>query len=224
MHGRPVSLKVMQAIAHPSTRPLVVVPLRAGKTRLADVLDTEDRARLRAAMLTDVIAALRGADCEQIVVACGDQESATIAHDLDLQVQLDPPDVADLNAAIASACAGTPSGQALMVVTADLPSLTAADVRLVLDSRGEVVIAPTADGGTGALLRRPLAAMDTRYGPGSAALHTALARDCGLVATIMDLPGFRLDVDTEADLAEVASALVVGEATVRWLEATGRRV
>ncbi|MFT5222725.1 MAG: 2-phospho-L-lactate guanylyltransferase [Glaciecola sp.] len=224
MRGRPVSLKVMQAIAHPSTRPLVVVPLRAGKTRLADVLDGEDRAHLRAAMLTDVITALRGADCERIIVACGDRESATLAHDLDLQVHLDPPDVADLNAAIASSCAGTDSAQAVMVVTADLPSLTAADVRLVLESRGEVVIAPTADGGTGALLRRPLDAMATRYGPGSAALHAARARDCGFVATIVELPGFRLDVDTEADLAEVASALVVGAATVRWLKATGRRV
>lgn len=203
-------------------QPTVVIPLRAGKTRLAGAYDERARRDLRGAMLADVVAAVRAAHLDRIVVACADDESAELADGLSVEVERDPPEVDGLDAAIAHTVevAGRERPKDdVMVVTADLPGLTANDVRAVLYAPGLVVIAPTGDGGTGILLRRPHDVIDTAYGQESAARHAARALDKGILPSVLELPGVRVDVDTEDDVIDLDGLRTLGEHTARWRSA-----
>ncbi len=185
------------------TPTLAVVPLRApgvGKTRLASVLDPAQRARLAGAMLGDVARALGDSAIDGIVVAAGGPPAAAAAAALGLEVALDPAEGRGLDTVIAAAVGTRARTHDVLVVAADLPCLTGAEIDTVLDTDAEVVIAPTTGGGTGGLLRRPGTRMATAYGPGSAARHLELARAAGVRAVTRHLDGFTHDVDTFTDL------------------------
>ncbi len=181
-----------------------LVPLRApgtGKTRLSSVLDSAERAALATAMLADVAASLAAAGLDDVVVVAGGPASATAAAELGLAVSLDPPGVDHLDAALAAATWRLPDDRHVLVVAADLPRLRASDIRAVLAEDAEVVVAPTAAGGTGVLLRRPHGVIPTAFGPGSASRHSELARAAGHRVAIVDRDGIHHDVDTFTDLA-----------------------
>lgn len=188
-----------------------VVPFRlGGLTRLAPVLSTEDRQRLAGAMLSDVIAAVRGAGIEPIVAAADAQTGDSVRRDWpDVACIVDLPG-RDLDASVAAHAAGHPDG--LLVVMADLPALRPEDVWEVMALDAAVVVAETADGGTGALLRRPSHVIETSYGPGSAIRHETLASRSGVACTRVQLPGFLFEIDHPGDL-ERAPRKPIGTAT-----------
>ena len=184
-------------------RTSVIVPLRqpgAGKSRLARMLSPEARAELATAMLSDVVAALRASAVDEVVIAADGPAAARAAATTGARVVLDPPGTADLDTALAAAAVQVPADRDLLVVPADLPRLTGQDVDALLAAQQPVVVAPTAGGGTGGLLRRVGARIPTAYGPGSAARHVAAARHAGLQATTVERDGFHHDVDTWTDL------------------------
>lgn len=192
--------------------PLVLLPLRApgsGLTRLAAVLDADERARLASAMLADVVAALRAAGLEKLVAVTAGVAAAEAAEALDLEVHPeDESDRAGLDGALAGALAARPAAGAAAVVMPDLPRLTAEDVTGLLRPVTPVVVAPTADGGTGALLRRPPGVIPTAYGPRSGTRHRRLARDAGVDVAVVHSPGFAHDLDTVSDLRALVGARV----------------
>lgn len=199
---------------------VAVVPLRspgAGKTRLSPTLDTDARAALAGAMLADVVAALRGADLE-VVVAAGGPAAAAAASALQVAAVVDPPTARSLDDAVEHARRAVAPDTALLVVQADLPLLRSADVEALLAAEAPVVLAPTSDGGTSALLRRPSSVIATAYGRRSADRHARLAHAAGVPVAVVDRPGLALDVDRLEDL----DALVgrdVGPATRAVLSA-----
>jgi 2-phospho-L-lactate/phosphoenolpyruvate guanylyltransferase len=186
------------------THPIVaLVPLRSpgtGKTRLAPRLSVEQRAALAGAMLADVCHTLARSPVDRLVVVAGGSSAVAAAAALGVDVLHDPPEVVGLDGALRAAAARVGRTAGLLVVTADLPCLTVPDVEAVVTSDAEVVVAPTADGGTGALLRRPPSAITTAYGRGSAARHLRLARDADLRALLVRRAGFAHDIDTWEDL------------------------
>jgi 2-phospho-L-lactate guanylyltransferase len=208
-------------------RPVVaVVPVRAGETaksRLAEELAPADRVSLVTAMLADVTAALAASPVDRVVVSSGGQEAAATATALGVDVLLDPPRTDGLDAALQAARARLGEAGTLVVVMADLPRLHPRDVERLLDTDAPVVIAATADGGTGALLRRPPGVMGTAYGEGSAGRHARLAHRAGVQPSTVDLPGFRHDVDTLEDLRVLAEG-PVGRFTAAWLEQAAGRI
>lgn len=207
----------------PPTPPLALVPVRApgqGKTRLAGVLGREARAALAGAMLADVVAALQGAGMERIVVLAAGSPAASAATALGVDVLLDPPGDHGLNAALAAA-ARRIRAHASIVVPADLPLLTPADVTAMVATAGEVVVAATNDGGTGGLLRRPAWVVETSYGGRSAARHLLAARRAGFSAERVDIPGFATDVDDADDLRLVAGDAALGQVTAHVLRDIG---
>lgn len=200
-----------------------LVPLRApgtGKSRLAGGLSRGERAALAAAMLTDVAAALAASPVDRTIVAAAGCGAAAAARAIGLDAVIDPPDPGGLDAAIdhvAQTLHGT-----LVVVAADLPRLTAEEVAALLDRPSPVVIAPTMDGGTGGLLRRPPDVIATAYGPRSAQRHAQLAAQAGVDATVVAFEGFRHDVDVWEDLRSLPTD-TVGHATAVFLaELEGR--
>jgi 2-phospho-L-lactate/phosphoenolpyruvate guanylyltransferase len=203
------------------TRTLAVVPLRApgvGKTRLASVLDPAQRARLAGAMLGDVARALHGSAVDDVVVAAGGPPAAAAAAALGLEVVLDPGDGRGLDEVLAAAVGHRSRTHDVLIVTADLPCLTTAEIDTLLAADAEVVIAPTTGGGTGGLLRRPGSRIATAYGPGSATRHRELARAAGASTVTRHLDGFTYDVDTFTDLIALHE-VELGAATAAVLPA-----
>jgi 2-phospho-L-lactate/phosphoenolpyruvate guanylyltransferase len=207
-------------MSSPSTSVTAVVPLRAGgKTRLGASVSLDHRTALAAAMFVDVCGALTEAGVDRIVVAANGPAALHAAEGLDVEVVPDPPSSTGLDQAVAHAAgASTPPG-GLLVVAADLPCLRARDVARLLASEADVVIAPTGDGGTGALLRRPADVIGTAYGPGSARRHRRLAVAAGVTCATVEATGFD-DVDTLPDLRRLAAGNV-GPATRRVLGRLG---
>lgn len=182
--------------------PVAVVPLRApgdGKTRLAAQLSSPARARLATAMLEDVVAAITGAGVATVVVAANGRTAVAAARRLGVAVVEDAVPSPGLDGAIAAVTRRHP-GCDVLVVQADLAWLTPADVAAVVAAPGDVVVAPSADGGTAALLRRPGDVMATHFGPASARRHLEAARAAGLVVGTVRRPGLAVDLDTPSDL------------------------
>jgi 2-phospho-L-lactate guanylyltransferase (CobY/MobA/RfbA family) len=144
----------------------VVVPFRGASAK-----SRLGRPAVARAMLEDVLDAARSVG--EVVVANGAGGQA---------------------AAVAAALAGV-DGPAL-VVNADLPCATPADLRALLDATpaGGVAIVPAADGTTNAVSLAEARLFEPLYGPGSAARFVA----AGAVA--LDLPNLAADVDVAADL------------------------
>jgi 2-phospho-L-lactate guanylyltransferase (CobY/MobA/RfbA family) len=74
-----------------------------------------------------------------------------------------------------------------------------------LGGRG-VVLAPSRDGGTAALLRAPHELMGTRFGARSAAAHRALASEVGAACRELALPALAIDLDRPEDLAALLAS------------------
>lgn len=202
-----------------SRRTVAIVPLRSpgvGKTRLATALDPDQRALLTGAMLRDVTVALAGSRVDEVVVAAGGAAAAAAAAAIGLPVLPDAPGHRGLNGALADATRLVGAGHDVLVVTADLPRLTADDVDAVLAADGEVVVAPTHAGGTGGLLRRPGGRIATRFGPASAIRHRESALAAGCDARTVEREGFRHDIDTWTDLVALHE-VEVGPATAAVL-------
>ncbi|MCS6843563.1 MAG: TIGR03618 family F420-dependent PPOX class oxidoreductase [Caldilineales bacterium] len=116
-----------------------------------------------------------------------------------------------LNAALeqATAFAAARGASAVLILPADLPLLTLADVERLwrasqlLYAPAAVVVAPDGqEQGTNALLVRPPGALRYAFGPGSFQRHCAQARERGLACHIVRSPRLGLDVDLPADLAQ----------------------
>lgn len=205
---------------------LALVPVRSpgeGKTRLARELSREERAALSGAMLADVTSALLASAVDRVVVVAGGAPAAAAASALGLDVLVDPPTARSLDAALAAATSRLGPAPALLVVAADLPRLTGEDVDRLLASDAQVAVAPTDDGGTGGLLRRPGDVIRTAYGTGSAGRHLAAAGAAGVPAARLQLPGFAGDVDTWADVTALARG-AVGPATSAFVRSIATRL
>jgi len=216
---------------------VALVPLRTGgKSRLGASLPPAARDALVLAMLDDVVAALSGAGIDDVRVLAGSALAAAAAAARDLPAVHDPVATgaaatgaggaaahrtdAPLRAAVDAALAGLPVTSTRLVVAADLPRLSAAEVAVVLADPADVVVVPTAGGGTALLRMAPGVTIATCYGPGSAGAHARVAEAAGRSVSVLDLPGARHDVDAASDLAALDGPLdgtSPGSATTAFL-------
>jgi 2-phospho-L-lactate guanylyltransferase len=197
-----------------------VVPIKglaAAKGRLAPRLTPAERGALAAALLADVLAALREApQVARVLVVSPDAEALALAASLGAAPLAEPgaPAHADvrlpgeetgLNTALDHAARVAVAGgaAALLALPADLPLVTPADLAALcaaLPPAPSVVLAPTADGGTGALLRQPPLALPARFGADSLRAHLETAAARGVAARLVWRRNLSLDVDRPADL------------------------
>lgn len=96
---------------------------------------------------------------------------------------------------------------AILVLPADLPLLTLEDLRALVaplqetDSmRPALVLAPSHDRGTNALLLRPPGVVPFAFGPQSFDRHRALAQAAGCAVSIVHTPSLTYDIDFPEDL------------------------
>ncbi len=200
----------------------VVVPVKgtaAGKSRMSPTVDSTRRALLAEAFALDTLAALQGTPSvgRGIVVTDPDAGPTAALRTLGAEIVADPG--LGLNPAITAALdtvSHGSSGEHLAVLLGDLPSLRPADLAAALRLAEEHPLAVVADAegsGTTLLTARAGEELVPQFGSGSAARHLAAGHQLLEVPPTSTL---RLDVDTEADLAE-AIARGVGEHTRRAL-------
>jgi 2-phospho-L-lactate guanylyltransferase len=177
----------------------VLVPLKRlddAKSRLAGVLPIGERSALMLELLSGVLAAVKEAGVGPITVVSSEELSpngVSVFDDRGLA----------WNDALAAAMREVVTEPVATVVSADLPTLTAEDVRALVAATPErgMAIARALDGGTNAVSMRPAGAVMTHFGePQSAAVHAQATAEAGLAARILDIPGLAFDIDTPDDL------------------------
>lgn len=182
----------------------ILIPVKRldkAKLRLSEKLLPADRRRLGLAMLADVLRATDKWESRLIVTGDPDAEAVGLAFGCGLVT--DPG--LGLNAALE---AGTQAARhagatSLLILPSDVPMVGADDVTALFAYQEAVVIAPSQDGGTNALLRRPPAAVGLRFGPRSAEAHRLAAEETGLSCRTVELSSLLLDIDRYEDLVQL---------------------
>lgn len=185
---------------------LAAVPARQSispKSRLASVLSAETRRLLSLRMATRVIGAIEEAGARPLVLAA-DRRVMDWARRRGWEAIVDRKPSLDVAAAGAVETA-TRLGVPWLVVHADLPLLSAADVGIAMEALvgGGWVIAPSSDGGTSAI-GGPLGA-DLDFAYGKASFHRHLSRLRHHSPEVIYRLGFALDLDRPSDLAAALS-------------------
>ncbi len=200
-----------------------LVPLRSdGKHRLAPTLDAPARWSLALAMLDGVVEVLTAAGVHDVWVLAAGDAAIGAARERGLPTITDRGPVGSgsvrrdgaqqLRRAVDDGLASCDEGRVRAVVAADLPLLTVDDVIALLATSDRVTVAPTRDGGTGALLLPAGRTMPTQYGRGSAAAHLDAARAAGLEVVRLDRTGFAIDLDAAVDLDAIVAIAKMGAA------------
>jgi 2-phospho-L-lactate guanylyltransferase len=189
----------------------VIVPHRglgSAKTRLAPVLDADERMDLARRLLAGVLRAAREAVGDMVVISPAAELQPLVEEaGARLVVQRGMGLNQGLDQARAAALAD--GVELLGVLHGDLPNLSGDDVRALLAAAGEpraVAIAPDRGGtGTNGLALRPPEIIGFRFGVGSLAAHREEALAAGVEPVMVQRAGLAFDLDTPEDLA-------------RWLE------
>ena len=188
-----------------------VIAVRGGldaKSRCAEALDGPERARLTAAMLEDMLAAVfRCADVSATWVVTPTPELAELADRCGARA-VRQKGAHGLNAAFRQALAVV-GDQApydpVVLMPGDLPLLEPDDlgaaIRL-LRTHG-VVLAPSLDGGTSLLGVRAGARLTPAFGPDSFRRHAAEARASALSVAVVVAGSLSRDVDRPEDLVHL---------------------
>ena len=191
------------------TNPWLIIPVKPfgkGKSRLAASLSIQQRAELSSRLLERLLRTARNTGLfGELLVISRDPAVRAVAAAAAAAVLCEAG--SGLNAALSQArtAAGAAGAGAILVLPADLPQVTEADLlRLVDACRGAAgaVIAPSRDGGTNALLLWPPDALDFEFGPDSFRRHCEQAKRKGLAVYVIDSPTLAFDLDRPDDLAQ----------------------
>ena len=191
-----------------------VKPLAEGKSRLASTLTGQERQALTRQMIQKTLAVVLSVPgLAGVIVVSRDEEILALAEEVGalalaekLVEQRNGATSGDkewgLNQAVVQAAAFSlhEKGDALLFLPTDLPLLRAEEIQMLVkawDRRENcVVIAPSHDGGTNALLLAPPDAIAPAFGVESFARHIRLAEEKGLSVAIVESEGLAWDVDT----------------------------
>jgi 2-phospho-L-lactate/phosphoenolpyruvate guanylyltransferase len=179
---------------------LPVKPAEEGKSRLAEVLPLAKRIRLNRSLFRHTLGVVCSVFApDRVIVVSRDSALLGIAAAVGAQALTEHGE--GLNAALTQAALLPPPGADLLAISTDLPTLTEADLRAMLEQPGPVIIAPDRAGqGTNALLMRPAGCIPYRFGENSFLHHREEASQAGLEIYAIHRPGLAFDLDLPGDL------------------------
>jgi len=210
---------------------LALIPVKKlaeSKSRLLSRLPDDTRQALTLAMLEDLIEALtqtRGID--RIAVTTPDETVALRAKAAGAEILMRPEP--GLNAALEDGRERlVPRGDDdLLFVLGDVAGALASDFEKLLaspmDESPQVCLAPSADGGTSALLHKPAGVIPCCFGRNSAARHRDAARAAGIAYHELELPSLVIDLDQPEDLEAFLETRGGGVRTRALLQSAKRR-
>jgi 2-phospho-L-lactate guanylyltransferase len=186
---------------------VLVKPFRLAKQRLAGVFSEYERSELARLMLEDVLGALDA--CVQrlagVIVVTADEEAADIARRHNAVV-IKEAVAAGVNPAVhrAIGCLSLIPHAGIVVIPADLPQITAAEIvemiDLVCTAPSVALVRASRDGGTNILACRPASVITPRFGADSFNQHCLAATQAGVTPMVLFAPRLGLDVDRPDDL------------------------
>jgi 2-phospho-L-lactate guanylyltransferase len=193
-----------------------VKPLRDSKSRLSNVLSSDERVELTRSLLRRTLKILDEVPLiDRTLVVSRDPCVLKLARQHGALTYAET-DKQDMNTALtrASHVAAAKRADAILILPSDLPLMTVEDVEMVVeaglpDFRGGVgyrahtraiAICPDLnEDGTNALFVYPPTGFTFKYGPESYSLHVIEAARLGMSWQIVHAPGMKLDLDTEDD-------------------------
>ncbi len=183
-----------------------VKPLNRAKSRLADVLEPDQRRFLAETMLRHVLETVQAVpQVMGTLVISRDTKVLSIAREYDART-VQESGAPELNAALLRATKVVASWgcNATLVLPADLPLIAPEDVTNIVNlGRSVMTVVISTDqseDGTNALFMRPPGLIPYAFGPGSYARHVQLAREAGAEVTVYRSDRLSLDIDLPADL------------------------
>jgi 2-phospho-L-lactate guanylyltransferase len=191
-------------------RPWLIIPVKSlslVKSSMQGYLSPDERRRLVIAMLSDVLAAAKKSKTiEKICVLSPDPEVLALAEDAGATPVREPG--LDLNPAIefAIGLAKGSGADSVLIIPADIPLISGEDIDGVVSMAGEdrvMVISPSKDNGTNALLLRPPDLIPPRFGGESFPAHLREATRAGAHIRIYRSENLAHDIDRPADLLRV---------------------
>jgi 2-phospho-L-lactate guanylyltransferase len=193
-----------------------IIPVKAfalGKSRLAAVLGSEQRAALNRRLFGRVLEAALGVfRAERVAVVTGDALLLALVRGQGLHGLEDKGE--GLNAALGLGCrhAIECGADAIAVLSSDLPMVASADVAGLTGALGEApscVIAPDEqEEGTNALALTPPDADFFRFGPDSFQAHLEAAKRRNMAVRILRRDGLAHDLDTPESYRRFAKGRV----------------
>jgi len=198
--------------------PAILVPVKDpvhAKSRLAPLLNADERAAVACALLEDLIAALLPLPWPVVVATSSARTEARIRR-LGWQIIHEKTQTSE-SASVdeASRQLAARGFDAVLRLPADLPLISTADAAELLSqsipSPGAVIV-PSRDGtGTNALLRHPPGIFPSLFGPDSFAGHIREALAAGARTRIIVNPRIALDLDDPADINHFLTQAAAGE-------------
>jgi 2-phospho-L-lactate guanylyltransferase len=190
---------------------LPVKSLAETKSRLAPVLSPLERGALTLAMLEDVMDASVALPGWDTWVISPDETVLEVAMRRGAHaVQEERPPLSSAVRQLEEEAVAR-SAEALAILLADTPLVTARALTRALHTLGPVVLAPSTDeSGTNLLVRRPPAAIRARFGSDSYRKHLQGAAELGVPTSVVDLPELAFDLDVPSDILTVLDGDVPG--------------
>jgi 2-phospho-L-lactate guanylyltransferase len=188
-----------------------VVPVKTllkSKTRLSNFFTLQERPLFTLAMLEDVLKALKSSKVERTVVVSSDSTVECLVKNFGMTF-LNETRVG-LNKALNQAvkwCVKNKAEQVL-VLPADVPLVTSKDIDTLvkLAVNNSMVISPSRNGGTNALLQKPPGVVSLCFGPDSFKRHLNKAHIKHVHTKIYVSSTIMLDIDSETDLEQLLRA------------------
>ena len=193
----------------------VLIPVKGfydGKTRLAPVLDPDERRRLNLHMFRKVLATvLHVAPKSRVLVISNDDEPLILAARSGAHTVRETGK-GGLNAALTQAAqmAVELGATSVLSVSCDLPLISASDLEHMIKAappRGLAIAPDLRDEGTNALVMTPPLSLRFSFGELSFQRHYADAAEAGMEIRIVRRQGLSFDLDTPEDLAAFNSNL-----------------
>lgn len=183
-----------------------VKPLKRAKSRLSDVLSTDQRYAFAEMMLRQVLTVVSNTpQVTGTLVISRDTRALAIARDLGAKT-VQEGTASDLNPALqrATEVVRMWGAQSILILPADLPFITVEDVTALAQmGRHEPCIVAVPDrynDGTNALLVRPPGLIQYAYGTNSFKRHVEHATQAGVTVRVFHSETLQLDIDIPEDL------------------------
>jgi 2-phospho-L-lactate/phosphoenolpyruvate guanylyltransferase len=192
---------------------VILIPVKNlsnAKQRLAAVLDQPSRTELAQAMLHDVVDAVASWNHRPAcALVSSDPFAIELAQKYDFEIIPDPANPGETGAIDMATHVCVERGvDFTLVIPADIPLVQSRELNEIMAQAPQdgSVLVPAADGrGTNAALRHPPNLFPLKFGNDSFQPHLTAARATGKTCIVLHLPGFALDIDSPADLQQLAA-------------------
>lgn len=189
------------------TRVLIPVKrLKDAKTTFAEVMSDRYRKEMTLSMLEDILTVSQEVSGVESVVVTPDRNVEKFVRDLGFDTILEP-DVG-LNRALEMAIGDSIESNftQVLILPADVPLIESKDIESILDLASDdqaMVVTPSKEKGTNALLLRPPDLIDLKFGGESFSDHIKEAQSRGISPKIYRSENLERDIDTPPDLLKV---------------------